>query len=386
MAYTYLDYQVDPFNSDAPDYTNIQTDYYGGSYPNITTDASVNFPPSAPTRLFLTVPYIIDVSDLTGARPILVRNVTNSVNLTRVTAAPGATEFRVSPGTSGRRTVIELHSSLVSKAIGLDFWTVGGLLRNDDFNSIDISGTVTSGGGVTAGNDIITTEDLKIGNSKYIGVTSDTDLLQLASNSITGNGALNITNTTGSSSTTTGSIKTAGGLGVVEDIYAGGNLVVGGSATVTGVVNANGSRLASEYLWIEHGGSGHASSIFVAEDDPLGASTPFLEIVCDEIFSASAIRVIINGEECFTVDRANRLTISELKIKSSQEGMINKRASANCSGTSPSDAIMDAAFGTPATVGAGFFAFLSDSSSTSLMHLCTSDGTRWYSANLVLRT
>lgn len=44
----------------------------------------------------------------------------------------------------------------------------------------------------------------------------------------------------------------------------------------------------------------------------------------------------------------------------------------------PSDAELDAAFGTPADVGAGFSVLLNDAGGSSNVYLVMSDGTKWW--------
>jgi len=48
----------------------------------------------------------------------------------------------------------------------------------------------------------------------------------------------------------------------------------------------------------------------------------------------------------------------------------------------PTDAQLDSAFGTPATVGEGFFAILDDAGAGVNVYLCYSDGTAWWQGAL----
>ena len=48
----------------------------------------------------------------------------------------------------------------------------------------------------------------------------------------------------------------------------------------------------------------------------------------------------------------------------------------------PTDAELDTAFGTPATVGDGFMAVLDDNGAGSNVYLVVSDGTNWWYATL----
>jgi hypothetical protein len=129
-------YTVDPWDSDTAYPVRIQSEYYTGDWNNITTPAAANFPPTesgeTPTRYLVDLPGIIDVSDLLGARQMLIRNVTDGVNMTRVTGAPGNNEYRVPPATSGRRSVIEINGLQANKVIGYDYYMIGSILNEVD--------------------------------------------------------------------------------------------------------------------------------------------------------------------------------------------------------------------------------------------------------------
>jgi hypothetical protein len=143
----------DPFSSDAvTEYHHIQSVYYSGSYPNVTAPAAANFPVQTPTRYFLPLPFVIDATALTGARPVLLRDVDNTTDLTRVTGAPGANQFRVAPSDSAYNTIIELHSGQAGVEIGYDLYATEGATTGNASDeivmqkSIDIWGDLTSSG------------------------------------------------------------------------------------------------------------------------------------------------------------------------------------------------------------------------------------------------
>lgn len=176
MARTYYDYTVDPFASDTPDYIHYETSEYGGSDDDFTAPGAANFPPSAPTRYFLYTPYIIDVSALAGARPIAIKDVDTAVTLTRVSGAPGANEYRIPASTSKSRGVIELHSGQAGHSIGVDMYIIGGTLLAESFETaLTLNGDLRVDGG-------------------DIGLSTDTNLIQIAANSVTINGETNIYN------------------------------------------------------------------------------------------------------------------------------------------------------------------------------------------------
>jgi hypothetical protein len=203
MAFTYKNYNVDPRNADTPDYERIQSVYYGGSDANITAPASPNYPATGSTRYYIELPYIIDVSDLAGSRPISLRDVTGAVNLTRVAGAPGVNEYFVAPSTSQRRGWIELNASQAGNDIGYDFYIIGGQLRDTDFNNIDITGTLNAAGAGAS----------SVGGDLSVG----------GDFSLTGNvtSTINQTDTTASTSKDTGAMVLQGGLGVEKSIYTG---------------------------------------------------------------------------------------------------------------------------------------------------------------------
>jgi hypothetical protein len=137
MSTNLLNYEVDPFDGDEPAYIRVQSVEYGGSYPDITASAAENYPPNASstgpaTRLFIELPYIIDLSDAGDTRPLLVKDITTNTTLTRVTAAPGANEYRVSPITSNRRSIIEVATARAGNQFGYDFYVIGGQLNAAD--------------------------------------------------------------------------------------------------------------------------------------------------------------------------------------------------------------------------------------------------------------
>jgi hypothetical protein len=207
MADTYYDYTADPWNSDATDKIRVQSTEYAGGYADITAPAAVNYPPSAATRLFVTLPHMIDVSDLGGSYPIIIKNVTDAVVLTRVSGSPGSNEYRVPAATSKRRDVIELNADKVSKVIGFDYYGIGSILNAEDFETqLNINGVVrvddatdassTTTGSLQTDGGLAVVKKTYLGDSvvmtddKFIGIAADTDLLQLVAGELNINGSL----------------------------------------------------------------------------------------------------------------------------------------------------------------------------------------------------
>jgi hypothetical protein len=128
----FYDYEVDPWNSDLPCYIHLQSTYYGGTQLSFIVPSSPTYPhilAGTPSRYFLNTNFIIDVSALTGARPILLRDTTSSVTLTRVVGSPNTNQYRVVTDlTSHRRSCIEFHSGQAGHYIDYDMYTLGGVL------------------------------------------------------------------------------------------------------------------------------------------------------------------------------------------------------------------------------------------------------------------
>lgn len=127
-------YEVDPFNSDAAAYPFIKTAGMGGgaTMPDFFVPISPNYPPTnsyagSPTRYFLDLPYVIDISDTT-ARPITVYSVTGAATLTRVLSVPNANEYRVAVNTSNRRTTIEFNVANAGHKIAFQGYIIGSTL------------------------------------------------------------------------------------------------------------------------------------------------------------------------------------------------------------------------------------------------------------------
>jgi hypothetical protein len=97
------------------------------------------------------------------------------------------------------------------------------------------SANLTFNGTTLTVNAFAVTNDATIGGT--LGVTGATTL----SNTLGVTGITSITNTTDSSSTSTGALKVLGGVGIVKNLYVGGNSNIAGTETVTGTFTANGA-------------------------------------------------------------------------------------------------------------------------------------------------
>lgn len=139
----YRNWAIDPFATDTQYYIHVQSAHYSGTYDNLIAAESENFPPTSSTRLFMDLPLAVDVSDLAGTMPVLIYDVTSASTLTRTGGAPGSGEYRVVTNTDSKaRQKLELHTSALGHTIGYDYYGLGGVLSEDDVNSL-VKGVTT---------------------------------------------------------------------------------------------------------------------------------------------------------------------------------------------------------------------------------------------------
>lgn len=136
MRPPFINFAGDPFNSDAvSEYPHEQSDGYGGPNEDLVAPAAANYPPVTPARYFLYLPFVPDTTDLIGARPMLLKDVTGGVALTRVTGVPGVNQYRVAPDDSRTPHVIELNSGQAGHVIAYDIYSIGSIISADDANA-----------------------------------------------------------------------------------------------------------------------------------------------------------------------------------------------------------------------------------------------------------
>lgn len=136
MATAYpVNYQGDPFNSDAiTEYVHVQSNEYGGIYDDLVASSTANYPYNTPARYFLEMPFIPYTGDYV-TYPMLIKDVTGGVVLTRVSGAPAANQYRVAASDSRRPHIIELHSGQASHTIGYDYYAIGSVKNADHFQT-----------------------------------------------------------------------------------------------------------------------------------------------------------------------------------------------------------------------------------------------------------
>lgn len=153
MAFTYEGNSQDAFDSDKEYPMRYRTSALGGSDPQIICPAAPTFPPArsltTPTKYYMEFPGTIDVSDLDGNYPIVLKD--GATTLTKVSGTPGVNEYRIAPSTSEHRTSIWMNSGQAGNAIDYDLWIIGGAIRAEDFNNINITGNLVTDGTVLAG-------------------------------------------------------------------------------------------------------------------------------------------------------------------------------------------------------------------------------------------
>lgn len=114
----------DPFDSDnIPEFYHCKSLGYGGDRPNLTAPSTPNFPPLTPARYYVDLPYIPDQTDLIGTRPMLIKDVTGGIPLTRVTSSPSTNQYRLAAATRERNYVIEVNSAQAGHVIAYDYYT-----------------------------------------------------------------------------------------------------------------------------------------------------------------------------------------------------------------------------------------------------------------------
>jgi hypothetical protein len=376
MAITYKNYNVDPFNADTPDYQRLQTAYYGGSEANFTAPAAANYPASGSTRYFLEIPYIIDVSDLAGSRPIALRDVTGAVTLTRVTGSPGANQYRVSPATSERRGIIELHSGQAGNTIGADLYHIGGQLRAEDINNISITGNIGYDGRIVSGGE--TSPDSIAGGATYLSTTSSSPLITYKRNSYS---------------------QPMTSFGEADTFLQQNNVLTAGSSSGGLFLRALSGDTAG--VEIQDFVTGEVTSLSTWEDLPYtiriskntGTSvtslgnTAYIFSVSNNGDTTKALYVLGDGSIQLTGDigttsdanliqlATNAVTINGRAI--STLGIVTQIDTTNVSNP-PTDAELDSIFTSPASKGAGWVGIVDDNNAGLNYYIISSDGTNWW--------
>ena len=130
-------------------YYRCQSTQYSGAFADVTVPTTANFPPGgSPTDYFVELPMVIDTSDLAGARPMLVYNVTDTTLMTRVSGSPGVNEYRVPLSSEDWRNVIEVNSAQASDVLGYDYYGIKSIINQERANYV-YNELFKSGGAVT---------------------------------------------------------------------------------------------------------------------------------------------------------------------------------------------------------------------------------------------
>jgi hypothetical protein len=165
-----INHRGDPFNANAIPVGNskhVQSISGAGSgtgpYYDIIAPAA-NYPDEAPTRYFIELPLIPNVSDFIGM-PLILKDVTSGTVLTKVTSSPGVNQYRYVPDQTGiyRPQVIELHAGQTGHTIGYDYYGIQTVLNKEDFDQLSTNPGISgiqmffdvAKGAFRAGNDAI---------------------------------------------------------------------------------------------------------------------------------------------------------------------------------------------------------------------------------------
>lgn len=156
-----INFAGDPFNSDAvTEFIHVKSVGYSGSDEDLTAPAAGNFPPITLNRYFIVLPFVPDLTDLTGSRPMLIKDVTGGVALTRVTGVPGTNEYRVATAGSQTPHIIELNSGQAAHVIAYDFYAIASIADKEDFNNPEITGDLEVADDAAIGDDLSVGGDL----------------------------------------------------------------------------------------------------------------------------------------------------------------------------------------------------------------------------------
>ncbi len=121
------------------------------------------------------------------------------------------------------------------------------------------------------------------------------------------------------------------------------------------------------------------ASIFFSPD--FGVDAPELSSAPDAP-AADRRRLYPKSDGWYDIDDADtEVRLVDTTHNHQTDGVRTKVSTADVSNP-PTDAELDAAFGTPATVGSGFVALVDDNDAGTAMYLVASDGTNWWHAAL----
>jgi hypothetical protein len=152
-GFSFINNSVDPYNGDNPLPARYRTSFYGGSDPQFNVPSIATFPDAragTPTRYIYDFPGAIDVSDLAGSFPVIIRNADTATVMTRVAGSPGVNEYAIvlSIG-SERRTAIEFNSAQSGDAIDYDLYILGSTVTQAEFNDINNNSITSTTGNIT---------------------------------------------------------------------------------------------------------------------------------------------------------------------------------------------------------------------------------------------
>jgi len=82
------------------------------------------------------------------------------------------------------------------------------------------------------------------------------------------------------------------------------------------------------------------------------------------------------------IDRLLPTTVEKADLKDLANGVLELQVSSADTANPPTDAELDAAFGTPANTGTGFLALLDDAGGDANVYLVATNGTSWWYATL----
>lgn len=213
MADLCFNHPGDPFANNAitdGEYPHVQSAGYSGTdYDDITAPATPNYPFNNPARYFIELPQIPNITALSGARPWLMKDVTNAVTLTRVSGSPGANQYRYVTDHTGiyRPQIVELNASQAGAVIAFDYYGEGTIINANLDGIFNIRNGVKSDGNyisqiLTSANSSIIFSNLDYNNEggfyeiilKINGANASTQSILVEINDVVNTGYLYIKN------------------------------------------------------------------------------------------------------------------------------------------------------------------------------------------------
>jgi hypothetical protein len=256
------------------------------------------------------------------------------------------------------------------------------------------SGWLTAGSGDLNGQQLIIDTD---GDSYLVATGDDVVDIVLATASgefgVNVNGADAITFTDNSLNVVSGSVITMADDTSIQLASAGGQINFD-STPATDEIHVKYASLVMEtdagadILWIRNHGDVESTGADIYAEAQLGLAADdnvHIFIDAENLSTARYFAVWKNAEFRSSVNAVQLFTVPESGIVDCSFGGIRTiTATDNVDDIEPTDAQLDTAFGTPATVGEGFIGIIDDNNAETRVWLCVAVGSTWWHTRLYL--